>query len=282
MMFSTDNSPDSRVQRYVRSGHRRVDGWLSRLDARLIAEIGRFQKSAGVTGSVGEIGVHHGRLFILLALLRKPGEPAFAVDLFDDQEANIDGSGCGDETAFRANLDRFGVDAATVRIIKGNSLDLDWPAIAAPAGPAARLFSVDGGHTAETTRNDVRIADSGLADGGVLLLDDYFNPEFPAVSEGMCRHMIEDRHDLAPIAIGDNKLLLCRPAWAERYRTMLLDRTPRRNFVRVTVLFGRPVAVFRTPGTLMQRIRQTEIARRLSTHPIGRALKPIVRRFLQG
>lgn len=281
-MSSTDPTLASRVQQYVRSGHRRVDGWLSHLDAGLIAEIGRFQNGAGITGAVGEIGVHHGRLFILLALMMKPGEQAFAVDLFDDQEANIDRSGYGDEAAFRANLARFGVDAGAVRILKGNSLDLDWPDIAASVGPVARLFSVDGGHTAEITRNDLRIADRALADGGVIVLDDYLNPEFPAVSEGMCRHMIEDRPDLAPIAIGDNKLLLCRPAWAERYRAMLIDRTLRRNFLHDSVLFGHPVVIFRTPRTLMQRIRQTEITRRLSALPVGRALKPVVRRFFQG
>lgn len=277
---SLDSS--SLLQRYVRGGHRRVDGWLSRLDASLIATVGQWQSTAGIAGAVGEIGVHHGRLFILLALLRKPGERAFAIDLFDDQQFNIDQSGQGDETAFRNNLVRFGVEPGSIEVVKGNSMALAWAGLADRLGPAVRLFSIDGGHTAEITRHDLGIADDSLGDGGVIVLDDYFNPEFPAVSEGMCRFMVERPQALAPFAIGDNKLLLARPDWAGRYRAMLVEAMPSRHFVRDTELFGHPIAVFRTPRTLMQIIRQTNLTRRLRSHPVGQALKPIVRRFVQG
>lgn len=272
----------SKLHRYVNGGHRSVDGWLSRLDASLIAAVGGWQNAEGMAGSVGEIGVHHGRLFILLALLRKPGERAFAIDLFDAQEFNVDQSGQGDEAAFRSNLQRFGVDPSTIDVVKGNSLDLAWTGLADRLGPSARLFSIDGGHTAEITLHDLGIADDSLGEGGVIVLDDYFNPEFPAVSEGMCRFMSERPQALAPFAIGDNKLMLARPDWAERYRSMLTGAVPPRYFVRNTELFGQSVTVFRTPRTLMQIIRQTNLVRRLSSHPLGRALKPIVRRFVQG
>ena len=272
----------SPLHRYVRGGHRRVDGWLSRLDASLIATVGQWQNTAGIGGTVGEIGVHHGRLFILLALLRKPGERAFAIDLFDDQQFNVDQSGQGDETAFRNNLARFGVEPGSIEVVKGNSMALAWAGLADRLGPSVRLFSIDGGHTAEITRHDLGIADDSLGDGGVIVLDDYFNPEFPAVSEGMCRFMFDRPQALAPIAIGDNKLLLARPDWAARYRSMLVETVSSRYFVRDTELFGHPIAVFRTPRTLMQIIRQTNLTRRLRSHPLGQALKPIVRRFVQG
>ena len=274
--------PNSSLHRYVRAGHRRVDGWLSRLDALLIATVGQWQNAQGITGSVGEIGVHHGRLFILLALLRKREERAFAIDLFDAQEFNVDQSGQGDETAFHNNLVRFGIEPASIEVVKGNSLDLAWTGLAGRLGPSARLFSIDGGHTAEITRHDLGIADDGLADDGVIVLDDYFNPEFPAVSEGLCRFMFERPGTLAPFAIGDNKLLLARPDWAGRYRGVLADAVPLRHFVRETELFGAPVTVFRTPRTPMQFIRQTSLTRRLRSHPLGQALKPIIRRFVQG
>lgn len=282
MPLSLTTFSDPNLQRYIGGGHRRVDGWLSNLDAALVANVGRFQTEGAIEGAVGEIGVHHGRLFILLALLLRPGEAGAAIDLFDDQQFNVDQSGRGDEAAFRRNLARFGVPADAVRVIRGNSMDLKWPTVAAAVGAPMRLFSVDGGHTSEITHNDLCIAEAGLAEAGVIVLDDYFNPEFPAVSEGLCRFMIERPGLLHPIAIGDNKLLLGRPAWADRYRAMLMERTPSRNFVRTNTLFGETVAIFRTPGTLMQRIRQTDLARRLRDHPVGLALKPIVRRFVQG
>lgn len=266
---------------YADRGQRSVDGWLSRLDGTIIATLGACQAADGVTGSVGEIGVHHGRLFILLALMLAPGERGFAIDLFEDQDANIDASGFGDKAAFLRNLKRFGVDEQVVEILTGNSMKLAWSAIQDRVGQPARLFSVDGGHTAAITENDLAIAETGLTEGGVIILDDYFNPEFPAVSEGACRFMAGQTGRMAPVVIGDNKLVLARPDRAASYRASLLKHIPRRYLVREeSTMFGQPILILRTPGTLMQRVRQTEMVRSLRNHPVGLALKPLVRRIL--
>lgn len=268
--------------RYVGGAHKRVDGWLSALDAHLTALIAQIQAEDGTAGSVGEIGVHHGRLFIALALAARPGERAFAVDLFEDQAGNIDRSGEGDETLFKRNMARFGVDATRVDTFRGNSLKLSWPAIEARVGARARLFSVDGGHTAEVAANDLFIAEDGLHDRGVIILDDYFNVEFPAVSEAMNKVMAERPGRLAAFAIGDNKLFLSRPAAAAHYRNRLNALVADRFKVHDTLMFGRELAVFRTPRGLLLHIRQSALARRLRDHPLGRRLKPLVRRILQG
>lgn len=62
--FSSD-----RLQRYLRKGNKRVEGWLYQVDAQLVRAIGDIQTKNGISGSVGEIGVWKGRLFILLYLL---------------------------------------------------------------------------------------------------------------------------------------------------------------------------------------------------------------------
>lgn len=268
------------VARYAASGQKSVDGWLSRLDAELIGLVSAAQSGRGVTGAVGEIGVHHGRLFILMALGLGAGERAFAVDIFGEQELNVDLSGEGDEARFRANLARFAIAEDRVAVLRGSSLDVRWPDIERQVGQAARLFSVDGGHTALITANDLAIADAGLVEDGVAVLDDYFNEEFPEVSQGMCQHRLVDGGRLVPFAIGDNKLLLARPGRGEAYRTMLEAAVPQRYFVRRTEMFGTPVTVFRTARRLIHVIRQSDITRRLTRSPIGRALKPIVLRLV--
>ncbi|BBK43473.1 hypothetical protein STVA_34930 [Allostella vacuolata] len=269
------------VVRYVDRSQRSVDGWLSPLDARLVALVSAAQAGWGITGTLGEIGVHHGRLLILMALGLQPGERAFAVDIFGEQELNVDRSGEGDEGKFRANLARFGIPADRVAILQASSLEIRWPDIERQAGARSRLFSIDGGHTAHITANDLAIADAGLLEDGVAVLDDYFNPEFPEVSQGMCQHRLVDGGRLVPFAIGDNKLLLTRPGQGERYRAMLERSVPSRFLVRPTEMFGQPVIVFRTPRRLVHRIRQSELARRLRDHPIGRALKPLIRRLVR-
>jgi len=55
----------------------------------------------GIRGSLGEIGVHHGLLFIVLALSSGPDEQLFAVDVFGRQDLNIDKSGKGSRTWFQ-------------------------------------------------------------------------------------------------------------------------------------------------------------------------------------
>jgi hypothetical protein len=73
-----------RLERYLRH-HAKVPGWLDAYSARFIAEIARIQAAHRFEGSVAEIGVQMGRLFILLRLLAAPHERALAIDVFQDQ-----------------------------------------------------------------------------------------------------------------------------------------------------------------------------------------------------
>lgn len=51
------------------------------------------QHELGIFGSVGEIGVHHGKFLIPIIGNALAGEPAVALDLFEDQSSNVDVSG---------------------------------------------------------------------------------------------------------------------------------------------------------------------------------------------
>jgi hypothetical protein len=213
---------------YRRAGHRLVHGWLTGAAVRLISEVNGIQTEAGTAGHVGEIGVHHGRLLILLALLRRPGENAVAVDLFEDQHLNVDKSGAGDRLRLDANLRRWVPNWNEIRIHKANSLDLDATALQSLAGGPLRLVSVDGGHTAEITAHDLRTSCESLTPGGVVILDDVFNGLFPAVSEG-ARRFLTDARDWRPFAIGGNKTLIAARRDAEFLQTRLaaVGRNPR-------------------------------------------------------
>ncbi len=76
--------PKDRLQRYLRWGNKKVEGWLYPIDAQLVRAVGDIQTKNGISGSVGEIGVWQGRLFILLYLLLHANEKAFSIDIFDD------------------------------------------------------------------------------------------------------------------------------------------------------------------------------------------------------
>ena len=53
----------------------------------------RFQQESGITGDILEIGVRDGKFFIGLSFFLGEDERALAIDLFEAQEFNIDGSG---------------------------------------------------------------------------------------------------------------------------------------------------------------------------------------------
>jgi len=235
------------------------------------------QKREGVSGSIAEIGVHHGKLFILLMLCARPGEIALAMDVFDQQEHNVDASGRGDEAMFLDNVRQHVGSTAHPVVVKGDSLQLDGQQVRAAAGSPCRLFSVDGGHTADITDHDLTTAAAAVADGGVVILDDYFNCEWPAVSEGACRFMAQgDIPRLIPFAIGGNKVLLTTTSqWANRYRKALLNRGfPTHH--KITSMFGTDViSVSNTHPKIINRLAALPAWRSFRKTPIGRLIRLI-------
>ncbi|WP_158094068.1 class I SAM-dependent methyltransferase [Erythrobacter tepidarius] len=165
-----------------------------------------------------EIGVHHGRLFILLALCVNEGEDALGVDLFDMQDQNVDQSGKGDFGALQRNLERH-AGGVNVRFLKSNSLNLGGEFCRAEMGK--RFVSIDGGHTRAITANDLWIAQSVLCDGGIVALDDIYRVEWSGVTAGLAQYFARGGA-LVPIAIAPNKLFLTTSVqWADTYRKEL-------------------------------------------------------------
>ena len=81
------------------------------------------QLDMGVYGGVAEIGVHHGMSFVPLCLLNADAGAerslAVAIDVFEHQERNLDGSGAGDREIFMGNVARWcGLDNISPHILK--------------------------------------------------------------------------------------------------------------------------------------------------------------------
>ena len=215
---------DRYVDYVLREGHREVEGWIEPGALTMTTLLDRLQQAAGVRGGFAEIGVHHGRFFIALALLAQPGERSLAIDVFEDQHLNVDQSGKGSRERLIENIERHAGSLDRVEILKADSLTVRPEEILARAGGPVRIFSVDGSHTALHTESDVRLAASVLAPGGVIVVDDIFNPEWPGVLAGMDNlFRATDRHGLVPIIAADNKLVLCAESARASYWAGLHD-----------------------------------------------------------
>jgi hypothetical protein len=232
-----DNSPA--LAAYLKR-HAAVPGWLDPYSARFIAALGRIQRRAGMHGGGAEIGVHEGRLFILLKLLAADGETTLAIDIFAEQHLNADASGRGDEERFLANVARH-ASVDQVELLRGSSLDIRASEITRRTGPC-RLFSIDGGHTAACALNDLWLADACLQDAGVAILDDYFNPRWPDVSTGAAAYFTEGGR-LRPFAISPNKLYLADPDSHALYHRELMRSEPD-FFEAEASMFGAHVLIF--------------------------------------
>jgi hypothetical protein len=249
--------PRSAGERYVRSGMSQVQGWLQAFSAEGIRSLAELQNDRGIGGAVGEIGVHHGKLFLILYFALHRGQRALALDVFGLQHLNVDSSGHGDKDQFLRNVTDHAGSAAHLVLIEDSSLSVTSARLLEACG-RFRMLSIDGGHTEECTINDLRLADEVLAPEGMAILDDVFNEHWPDVGTGLARHLLSGQHHLAPFLITPNKVFLCREAWAGEYRKALRERHPG-NFYKTAKMFGAVVDIYRAtpppeprgaPGTL--------------------------------
>ena len=260
---------DSRVVEYLCRGRFYVDGWLRTEAAHIVVALTECQRSLGVAGGIAEIGVHHGKLFILLYLLGQAPEKAVAIDLFEEQHLNIDHSGSGDLAKFRRNLERH-ADSTRLVLHPGNSMDLTGAILTRLADGPLRFVSVDGGHTAEITAHDLATAEAAIADGGIVVVDDVFNEQWPGVGDGV-RHYFERRPNLVPFAIGANKTYFCRPSHRDIYHDAAAATA---STVTATEFMGQPVGFlqFLRPG-LKDRVAESPAWQRLRTTALGLPLR---------
>jgi hypothetical protein len=260
-----------RFNSYRLVGHRRVHGYTESPALGLVGVVDAAQRAAGISGPIAEIGVHHGQLFIAMKLMQRPGEASIAIDLFEDQAANIDGSGEGNLDRFLQNIDRYSTRDGLV-IHGGDSTKIKPGDI--PEMSGVRMFSVDGGHTEEIVLSDMRLAENSLADGGVVIADDVFNQQWPGVVVGTLRYL-EQGGALLPFYIGFNKVLFAQAEHIDRYRraidTAYRDRTMTAVFS--SVFAGHDVGIL-----VPVPKRPADIARRSETvrtiyHRLGSILK---------
>lgn len=218
-MKYTSTAEGNHYDDFLSNGFKSIPGWvLPDLPEflRLLKDVEWNQE-----GGVAEIGVYMGRFFLLLRAMLTKEEPSFGIDIFEDQELNIDFSGTNRarQDIFKHYIDKYDVfNGKGIEIIKGDSTSSKTQAEfdkLIPQG-SIRYFSVDGGHTKVHALNDLRLAEKYLADGGVVILDDILHPHWLGVMDGLVEYL-SNHPTLIPFAIGHNKLFLCKYSYHQKY-----------------------------------------------------------------
>jgi len=203
-----------------------------------------YNQLVDVSGDVLEIGVHHGLSAIAIASLVEQGRRFVAVDLFEKQDSNRSRSGAGNREVFVRNMQSFFDNLDFLQIVAGSSSELRPETL----GSHFSFCHVDGGHSPEETYQDLDLCSNILLPGGLLALDDYFNPSFPGVSEGAVKFKLDHAETLKPIAIGFNKVLfqkLPAPADLNAAFASTFQRIPSQT----SILWDTPVNYFTSSFT---------------------------------
>jgi cephalosporin hydroxylase len=179
-----------------------VRGWLFPFDHGIIQMIlNNLQQD--VTGDICEIGVAYGRSAIALSNYRREGDSLYLYDLCIDVPK--------EESS--ANINRYGTGRDIIWRV-GDTMDLTEKDI--EFNYPLRLLHVDGSHEHDAVLKDLTNFSPKVHKEGVIVMDDYNDPEYPGVTSAILQFVFENP-EWVIFAIGQNKAYLCQRDSADKY-----------------------------------------------------------------
>lgn len=232
------------LQSYL-NAFNRIEGWFVYDAALMFMAYNQLIARAGISGDTLEIGVYYGLSAIAIAALRGAGRKTYALDLFEYLDSSAAyGAGESYRKAFEENMRSFFDPLDFLVPIAGRSDQFqssDFP-------HSFSFCHVDGGHSPEETYADLKFASDVLVPGGLLALDDYFNPQNPGVCEGALHFRQSHEGMLRPVAIGFNKVLFYKSPAALDLNAEFSSTFPRIPHMPVGgLMWGSSVYLFGTP-----------------------------------
>jgi cephalosporin hydroxylase len=268
------------IKRYLNRGYKQVEGYFSHTALNIISLLAAAQKSHNITGPVCEIGVHHGRSFILLHLLTSQEEISVAYDLFSRQDENVGVSGRGNRDIFISNLRRHHCDLDRIRIIEVNSTDLTVQNVLSHAEDQIRIFSIDGGHSAREVFHDLSLAAKTLRNGGIIVVDDYYDEKWPGVAEGVCRYMLNNDTALHPFAIFDDKMVFTNSLEAKGIYLKCLQSSQSRYIGKNEIVFNEVCLIlYSSKNIIIDLLRRTPVWQSMKNTDLAKTLRKLVSRL---
>lgn len=165
-----------------------------------------YQAEHHLLGDMVEIGVYKGRSALISSLHLREQEK-FSL---------VDGTPWIEEA--RNNLDPILNNRGCY--IQKMSYDLDIEYIK-NIRHKCRWIHIDGEHTGRAVINDLESCEQMLSDDGILVLDDFFNPMYPQLTEAAFSFLGRNKFKLSMFLCGWNKAYLARPLFVVRYRDFI-------------------------------------------------------------
>ena len=196
----------------------KIDGWYENVETnwKVISMIREKQKA----GSLIEIGVYHGRRFIMFASLMDDEDKALAIDVWSnyDDDLTHDWSGYNaDRGHFEQNLKKYipdkrvGILQRDSRLLSTQDFDFFLP---------CSIFSIDGNHSHQCTINDLDLAASSINDTGIIILDDYFSRYWPGAKSGIDTWLRNpENSEYVMLYAHSSMVIICKKTFAEQFES---------------------------------------------------------------
>jgi predicted O-methyltransferase YrrM len=185
-----------------------IEGFFTDSSAALFDIFMSFQNTQFIAGDFLEIGVYKGLSALLEALHLGENEVFHLIDSSDylDDACNL----------LKPILDE--------RIIayKQRSELIDTQNSAFKKR-SFRWLHIDGEHTGSALYNDLLLCEPLLSNDGILVIDDFFNPTYPQITEATFKFLNVNPYSLSLILCGWNKGYLARPLEARKYLKMIRE-----------------------------------------------------------
>lgn len=222
-----------------------IYGWFNILCAKSLVWLDFIQKKENIEGNIFEIGVLFGKSAILLGLFTNQEKERLGLcDHFTAGEKFK----VSQKEVFLKNLNSYFDNLNFIDIYEKDSSKLTLNECT-----NCRLFHIDGGHTFKHLTNDLTLADNGIIEKGLILVDDFFNARCPEVTEGVYQYL-KEKNTLLPLLMTFGKLILCKRSMYHWYFEKLnsYDWKYYINDAKVDLLktrmFNNPILTFTRKG----------------------------------
>eukprot|EP01041_Mallomonas_annulata_P003058 gene3058-5992_t len=207
-----------------------IDGWLDLIHIRLVYEFTKYQHSLGIHGTVGEIGLFHGKFFYSIVGFAQVEEPAIGIDLYINQligpsSSSASSSNITDTSTKPPRFTKYFSDHTTVNLLGKDSKEVFPRDFLRYNLPRIRLFSIDGSHTMESTLRDLNLIACMVMDGGIVILDDFHNNLWLGVTTAALLFSSAQER-LVPFFMNSNKLYFTTPSHHQSHLNHVRSLSP--------------------------------------------------------
>lgn len=209
---------------FVNNQSKEIDGWFFPADMLSFWMLGAIQEGLGIRGDICEMGVYHGKSLVLISNMLAENEIAHAYDIFPGNTR---------EKTEEALL-KFGRPEKT-RLYSGDTSMISKNMLDDQIGKGVRILHIDAGHEYHEVYHQLITFSPYVARGGIIIMDDYQDREFPGIEAAVLDFSEIDRpRRFVPFYASANKMFLCEPHFSYNYQSRLIEQGPLKDACRVS------------------------------------------------